>query len=121
MNKDESQNELNKSNQLIEANIELDNKLYESIMKKRNSIFHERFDIYKVFEESYRTQKSMSKELNFTKRCNEKNLKVKQSNKRRACYMCDKINHFAKNCSKKLMFQRQINATLREILEAKMK
>ena len=64
---------------------------------------------------------SMLMKLNFTKRCKEKNLKVKQNNKKRACYMCDKINHFTKNYSKKLIFQRQINVTLREILEAKMK
>ena len=120
-NENESQDELNKSNQLIEANIELDDKLYEQTMKKCNSISHERFDIYEVFEESYRTQESMSTELILTKRCKEMNLKIKQDNKRKACYMCDKISHFAKNCSKRLMFQRQINATLREILEAKMK
>ena len=108
-------------NQLIKASLELNDKLYEQAMKKRNSIHHERFDIYEVFEESYCTQKSMFEELNSMKRRKGKNLKVKQNNKRRACYKCDKINHFAKNCSKKLMFQRQINATLREILEAKMK
>ena len=133
----ENRNKLNNLNRLIETNIELDDKLYERVLKKRNSISHERFDIYKVFERSYRTQKlcydkknnnysknyykSMSIELNFTKRRKERNLKIKQNNKKRACYTCDKINHFAKNCSKKLMFQRQINATLRKILEAEMK
>ena len=121
LDNEKNQNELKSLNQLVKASIELNDKLYEQIMKKRNSISHERFDIYEIFEESYRTQESMFEELNFTKRCKEKNLKVKQNNKRKACYKCDKINHFAKNCSKRLMFQRQINATLREILEAKMK
>ena len=50
--------EINNLNRLIEANIELDDKLYERAMKKSNSISHKRFDIYKVFEENYRTQKS---------------------------------------------------------------
>ena len=95
LNNEENQNE---SNQLIETSIELDDKLYELIKKKRNSISHEKFDIYEVFEKSYRTQKSMFEELNFTKRRKERNLKIKQNNKRRACYKCDKINHFAKNC-----------------------
>ena len=63
----------------------------------------------------------MLMKLNFTKRRKKKNFKIKQNNKTRACYRCDKINHFAKNCSKKLIFRRQINVTLRKILETKMK
>ena len=57
--------EINNLNRLIEASIELDDKLYDKAMKKRNLISHERFDIYEVFEESYRTQKS-----NYDKRNN---------------------------------------------------
>ena len=128
--------EINNLNRLIEASIELDDKLYDKAMKKRNLISHERFDIYEVFEESYRTQESnydkrnnnysknyyesMSMKLNFTKRRKEKNLKKKQNNKTKACYTCEKINHFARDCRfKKLISQRQINATLRRELEAK--
>ena len=85
--------EINSLNRLIEANIEFDDKLYDKTMKKRNLISYERFNIYEVFEESYRTQKSnydkrnnnysrdyyesMSMKLNFTKRRKEKNLKKK--------------------------------------------
>ena len=36
--------------------------------------------------------------LNFTKRRKEKNLKEKQSNKMKACYTYEKINHFARDC-----------------------
>ena len=128
--------EINNLNRLIEASIELDDKLYDRAMKKRNLISHERFDIYEVFEKSYRAQKSnydkrnnnyskdyyesMSMKLNLTKRRKEKNLKKKQNNKTKACYTCEKINHFARDCqSKRLMSQRQINATLRKELEAK--
>ena len=128
--------EIDNLNRLIEASIELDDKLYDRAMKKRNLISHERFDIYEVFEKSYRAQKSnydkrnnnyskdyyesMSMKLNLTKRRKEKNLKKKQNNKTKACYTCEKINHFARDCRfKKLMFQRQINATLRKELEAK--
>ena len=128
-------NELNNLNRLIETSIKLDDKLYERVIKKRNSIFHEKFNIYKIFKENYRTQKLnydknnniynknyyklMSIKLNLTKRRKEKILKIKQNNKTRTCYTCDKINYFAKDCSKKLMFQRQINVTLKEILEIK--
>ena len=128
--------EINNLNRLIETNIELDHKLYDKVMKKRNLISHERFDIYEVFEKSYRIQKSnydkrnnnynrnyyesMSMKLNFTKRRKEKNLKKKQNNKTKACYTCEKINHFARDCRfKKLMSQRQINVTLKKELEAK--
>ena len=63
---------------------------------------------------------SMSMKLNFTKRHKEKNFKKKQSNKTKACYTCEKTNHFVRDCRfKKLMFQRQINVTLRKELEAK--
>ena len=84
--------ELNNLNRLIETNIELDDNLYERVVKKRNSIFHKKFDIYEVFEENYRTQKSnyhkrnnnysknyyklMSMKLNLTKRRKKKSQKI---------------------------------------------
>ena len=54
---------LNNLNRLIKTNIEFDDKLYERVIKKRNSISHEKFDIYKVFEKNYRTKK-----LNYDKK-----------------------------------------------------
>ena len=47
--------ELNNLNRLIETNIEFDDKLYKRVIKKRNSIFHENFNIYEIFEKNYRT------------------------------------------------------------------
>ena len=128
--------EINNLNRLIEANIEFDDKLYDKAMKKRNQISHERFDIYEEFEKSYRTQESsydkknnnysknyyesMSMKLNLTKRRKKRNFKVKQNNETKACYTCEKIDHYARDCRfKRLMFQRQINATLKKELEAK--
>ena len=123
-------------NQLIATSIKLNDKLYERFLKRRNFESHERFDIYKNYEKNYRIEKSrfnkrnninysksnyyesMSMKLNFTQRRKEKNSKEKQNNKNKTCYSCDKINHFSKDCrSKKLMSQRQINATLRKELE----
>ena len=59
-------------------------------------------------------------ELDLTERCKGKNPRVKQGNRKRACSTCDRISHFAKDCPKGLVFQRQINATLRKIPEAEM-
>ena len=64
---------------------------------------------------------STSMKLNFIQRRKKnKSFKNKQQNNRnnKKCYACDKSNHFARDCrSKKLMSQRQINATLKIILE----
>ena len=122
-------------NHLIEAAIELDDKLYEKIMKKRYNESREKANIFiEHFSERKKKSrfnnrnhdklnyyKSMSMKLNFTqRRKRNKSLKNKQQNNRNSkkCYACDKSSHFARDCrSKKLMFQRQINATLRIILE----
>ena len=117
--------EISNINQSIKASIELNDKLYERFLKRRNLDHHKRFDIYENYEESYRIERSrfskrnninhsksnyyesMSMKLNFTQRRKEKNSKKRQDNKNKTCYSCDKINHFSKDCrSKKLMFQR---------------
>ena len=120
LDSDRNQDELESLDQLVKASIELSDELYEQAMKERNSMPHGRFGTYGVFGESYRTQGSVSEELDLTRRRKGKNPRVKQGNRRKACYKCDRTSHFAKDCPKGLMFQRQINATLREILEAKM-
>ena len=122
-------------NQLIETTIELDDKLYKKIMKKRYDESRERTDIFiEHFNERKRKSRfnnrnhdkfnyyeSMSMKLNFTqRRKRNKSLRDKQQNNKNSkkCYACDKSSHFAKNCrSKKLMLQRQINVTLRIIFE----
>ena len=128
--------EISNMNQLIATSIELNDKLYKRFLKKRNLESHERFDIYENYEESYRIERSrfnkrnninhsknnyyesMLMKLNFTQRRKEKNSKEKQNNKNKACFSYDKLNYFSRNCrSKKLMFQRQINVTLKRKLE----
>ena len=45
-------------NQLIATSIELNDKLYERFLKKRNFESHKRFDIYENYKKNYRTKKS---------------------------------------------------------------
>ena len=122
-------------NHLIEAAIELDDKLYERVMKKRYDESREKTNIFiEHFNERREESRfnnrnhdklnyyeSMSMKLNFTQRRKKnKSLRDKQQDNKNSkkCYACDKSSHFARNCrSKKLMFQRQINATLRIVLE----
>ena len=120
LDNERNQDKLESLDQLVKASIEPSDKLYEQAMKERNPIPHGRFDTYGVSGGSYRTQGPVFEELDPMERRKGKNPKVKQGNRRKACYKCDRIGHFAKNCSKGLVFQRQINATLREILEAEM-
>jgi hypothetical protein len=57
--------------------------------------------------------------LNSIQYYKEKNSRRKQDNKSKTCYLCDKSDHFAKDCrSKNLIIPRQINAMLREILNS---
>ena len=113
--------ELKNFNHLIETAIELDDKLYERIMKKRYDESREKANIF-IEQSSERKKKSrfnnrnhdkfnyyesMSMKLNFTqRRKRNKSFRDKQQNNRNSkkCYACDKSSHFARNCrSKKLM------------------
>ena len=122
--------------ELIEIFIDLDDKLYERVMKKKydekprgkietyssrlsSSYFEEsNFDKERRVDEHVDI---VSMKLNFTIRFNkEKNFKVKRNNmkKDKTCYSCGKSSHFAKDCrSREMMSQRQINVMLRRELD----
>ena len=123
-------------NELIEIFIDLDDKLYERVMKKKyDEELKERVEIYlnrlsSSYFEEFDFDKGrridehvdiVSIKLNFTIRFNKgKNPKAKRNNmkKNKTCYLCGKSSHFAKNCrSRKMMPQRQINAMLRKELD----
>ena len=122
--------------ELIEIFIDLDDKLYERIMKKKyDEKFKRRIRIYlSRLSSSYYEELNFDKrrhvdehvnivsmKLNFTIRHNkEKNFKIKRNNmkKDKTCYTCDKSSHFVKNYrSRKMMLQRQINVMLKKILD----
>jgi len=118
---------------LIEVAIDLNDKLYERVMKKRYDQSRERAEtsfestIEYHSKESRSSQKysnsdyreSASMKLDSTQYRKEKNSRGKQDSKSKTCYSCDKSSHFARDCrSKNLMISRQINAMLREILNS---
>jgi len=118
---------------LIEVTIDLDDKLYERVIKKRYNQSREKTKIFfestikYYLRESRSNQKysnldyceSASMKLNSIQYCKEKNSREKQNNKSKTCYSCDKSSHFARDChSKNLIISRQINAMLREILNS---
>ena len=122
--------------EFIEIFIDLDDKLYERVMKRKyDEEPRRRVDTYSNrMPSSYSRESSFDRErrvdehvnivsmkLNFTKRLNkEKNSKAKRSNmkKDKTCYSCGKSSHFVKNCrSREMMPQRQINAMLRKELD----
>ncbi len=113
--------------------IDVDNKLYKRVMKKRYDQFHKRTRIFFELTIDYYAKKDhfkkynnldycelASMKLNSTQRRKEKNSREKQNNRNsKTCYLYDKSNHFARDCrSKNLIISRQINAMLREIFDS---
>ena len=115
----------------IETTIEIDNKLYERVMKKHFDDSRNKVDIYTKNLKKYRKEMSyqsktinkinylnlMLIKLNFfqkNKRINLKRDKKKQSKEsNKVCYNCDKSNYFARNYrSRSIMSQQQINVLL---------
>ena len=122
--------------EFIEIFIDLNDKLYERVMKKKyDEKLKERIEIYSSRLSSSYFEKSnfdkrrhvdehvdiVSIKLNFTIRSNKgKNLTIKRNNikKNKTCYSCDKLSHFVKNYrSRGMMFQRQINVMLKKKLD----
>ena len=122
--------------EFIEIFIDLDDKLYERVMKKKydeelkgragtysgrlSSSYFEgsSFDRRRHVDEPVDI---VSMKLNSAIRQNKgKNPRARRGNmkKDKTCYSCDKSSHFAKDCrSRGVMLSRQINATLRKKLD----
>ena len=116
---------------LIEKIIKIDDMLYDRVMKRRYENSHERSEIYAerdiVSEEKsyFKSERTFLTEITFMKlnaitRRKEMNFKIKRGNiNKKACYECDKLSHFARNCRNKVKQQRQFNAMLRKISNKK--
>ena len=111
---------------LIEAIIDLDDKLYEKVMNKKFTLKikarldfdhnHQEKQQFKGNTYNLNYRKSMFMKLNITRHNKRKNLKEKELKKTKSCYSCDKSSHFIKDCRSKntnLIQRRQINVTLK--------
>ena len=115
----------------IKIVIDLDDKLYKRIMKKRYDQFKDKakFIYESVIEYAKSKQQSYIKNLKYTEFAlmklemthgrKERNLKNKKENKKKKlCYECEKTDHFVKNCrNESVMSQRQVNVILKKIFE----
>ena len=122
--------EINTFKNLIEAAIELDDKLYERAMKRRHIERQlgraEGYVSNRVFGAS---RKQRHDETVFMK-LNAMLPKKSKSNEKRsfdkkkkgtACYACGKKGHYARNCRSKNVIRRQFNMILKKELKAKTK
>ncbi len=124
---------------MIEMTIDLDDKLYERAIKRRHQnrrlnqeksyVDHESHEYTNKKSSRQRQEQDFyehtSMKLNIVKkkqsRANDK--KQDKEKKTKSCYICDKKNHFARNCKSKnnIIRRQQINVTLRKQLRAKSK
>ena len=116
---------------LIKIVIDLDDKLYERVIKKRYDQFKGRAELIYESAAEYAKSKqqlyirnseyteSASMKLEMTHRRRKKNFKNKKENKeKKLCYECEKTDHFVRNCrNENVMPQRQLNVTLKKISE----
>ena len=117
--------------EFIEIVIDLDDKLYKRVMKKRYDQFKNKAELIyesaaryaKLKQQSYIKNSEYielaSMKLNMTHRCKKKNLKnKKESKKKKLCYECEKTGHFVRNCrNESVISQRQLNVTLKKIFK----
>ena len=117
--------------EFIEIGIDLDDKLYKRVMKKRYDQFRNKAEL--IYESTAKYTKSKqqlyiknskytelaSMKLNMTHRRKRKNFKNKKNDKEKKLYYeCEKTGHFVKNCrNENVMSQRQLNVTLKKIFE----
>ena len=114
----------------IEITIELDDKLYERVMKKRYDQSKDRAEL--IYESAVRYVKSKHQsyirnsgyiefalmKLDMTQQRKRKNSKSKRRNKKKLCYECEKTDHFVRNCrNESVMSRRQLNITLKRVSE----
>ena len=116
---------------LIKIVIDLDDKLYERVIKKRYDqskdkaefIYEPAAEYAKSKQQSYirnlKYTESASMKLEMTHQRKRKNFKSKKKNKEKKLYYeCEKTGHFIRNCrNENVMPQRQLNVTLKKISE----
>ena len=107
----------------IETAIELNDKLYERVMKRRHTERQldrtENYISNRVFETSrkQRHDETMFMKLNAMLSKKSKNNEKKSFDKKKkstACYACGKEGHYARNCRSKNVVRRQFNMILRK-------
>ena len=125
-------NERNYKNlqEFIEITIELDDKLYERVMKKRYDYSKDKAEF--IYEPTVKYIKSKHQsyirnskyielalmKLDMTQQRKEKNFKNKKESKEKLYYECEKTDHFVRNCcNENVIFRRQLNVTLKRISE----
>ena len=105
--------------EFIEIVIDLDDKLYERVMKrcydhskdKAELIYEPTVKYVKSKHQSYIRNSEYtelaSMKLGMTQQRKEKNFKNKRKNKEKLCYECEKTGHFIRNCCNESVMPRR--------------